>query len=185
MRFYFSGPRLFGGWLRPGVSFDPRELRQLSTPVGAPQPSGNFVYVIKGEHNLCKIGISGNPSARLATLRTASPYPLDFAFVGVTPGSGLDIEQAAHAMLAGQRMNGEWFDAPVALAVAAVQSGAFQIGQKLLPVDVAQADEIVRRIAALPAQGRQRPPFILRHFWAVVGTTFVATWLWVFHKLSS
>jgi hypothetical protein len=33
MRFWFSGPRLFNGLVRPGVSFGPEDLRARRIPV--------------------------------------------------------------------------------------------------------------------------------------------------------
>src|SRR6185437_8499627 len=113
MRFFFGGPRFFG--IRPGVILGPRDFRRFfgggrASAAGA--MTGSFVYAFKGDHNLVKIGISTNPDARLAQLRTASPFPIDYAYVGVTPGTGYEIEQEAHAILAHRRCNGEWFDVP-------------------------------------------------------------------------
>ena len=35
MRFWLSGPRIFGGLVRPGVSFGPEDLRARRVPVAA------------------------------------------------------------------------------------------------------------------------------------------------------
>jgi hypothetical protein len=110
MRFFFIGPRILG--IRPGISFGTNELLRLATKPKHRKPAepmtGSFVYVIRGDHNMIKVGVTTNPAARLASLRTASAFPIDFSYIAVTPGSGYDIEQGAHAMLASHRCNGEW-----------------------------------------------------------------------------
>jgi hypothetical protein len=145
MRFFFIGPRILG--IRPGISFRPDELfgsiaRKQNKP-GEPI-TGSFLYVIRGDHNLVKVGVSTNPNARLAQLRTASAFPIDFSYLAVTPGTGFDIEQGAHAMLASHRCNGEWFDVQPEIAVAAIAGAAHKLNQPLLPVTVEVAEQILR-----------------------------------------
>jgi hypothetical protein len=50
-----------------------------SRPSPRRQLQGSFIYVIRADNGLLKIGISTNPSARLAQLRTASAVPLTIA----------------------------------------------------------------------------------------------------------
>ena len=97
------------------------------------------MYVVRGD-NMSKIGVTTNPSARLASLRTGSAFPISFAFIGVTPGSGYDIEQEAHAMLEKHRCNGEWFDCPSEMAVAALMGAAAKLGQPVQMLSQEQAD---------------------------------------------
>jgi hypothetical protein len=146
MRFFFTGPRIFG--IRPGISFGANELLRLATKpkqnkLGEPM-TGSFLYVIRGDHNLVKIGVSTNPNARLAQLRTASAFPIDFSYIAVTPGTGFDIEAGAHAMLTSHRCNGEWFDVQPEIAVAAIAGAAHKIGQPLLPVTAEVASQILQ-----------------------------------------
>jgi hypothetical protein len=111
MRFFFIGPRILG--IRPGISFGLNELLRIANrPKQRPaEPmTGSFLHVIRGDHNMVKIGVSTNPNARLASLRTASAFPIDFSYIAVTPGTGFDIEAGAHEMLKGHRCSGEWFD---------------------------------------------------------------------------
>ncbi len=159
MRFWFSGPRVLG--VRPGISLgreDFRRPRQAHPPEACEPITGAFVYVIKGAHNLVKIGVSTNPSARLATLRTSSPFPLHLAFVGVTPGTGYDIEAAAHGMLDPHRCNGEWFDISPELAISAVMGAAGKIGAPLQPLSQDQADLTVRIANGAPAAPAKEVP---------------------------
>src|SRR5690348_5185803 len=128
MRFFFSGPRI--GFIRPGVIFDVPRWRP-----GAPTAPGGFVYVISGAHGLCKIGISSDPDARIATLRTSSPYALDLAYV--TPAQdAFAVEQEAHQMLSRFRANGEWFGVTPMVAIRAVQEAAARTGDSLTHGDV-------------------------------------------------
>ena len=89
MRFFFMGPRILG--IRPGISFGASELLRLATKPkqkpGEPM-TGSFLYVIRGEHNMVKVGVTTNSSARLASLRTGSAFPIDFSYIAVTPSTG-------------------------------------------------------------------------------------------------
>jgi hypothetical protein len=69
MRFFFTGPRIFG--IRPGIIFGASDLRKVfgttaTTVRGRGAMTGSFLYVIRGDHNLVKIGVSTNPNARIA-----------------------------------------------------------------------------------------------------------------------
>jgi hypothetical protein len=156
MRFYFMGPRIFG--IRPGISFGANELLRLATKPKQNKPAepmtGSFLYVIRGDHNMVKVGVSTNPNARLAQLRTASAFPIDFSYIAVTPGTGFDIEQGAHAMLASHRCNGEWFDVAPEIAVAAIAGAAHKLNQPLLPVTSDIASQILQVCAQQDGGGK-------------------------------
>lgn len=151
MRFFLFGPRFMG--IRPGVSFSPNDL--VSRNQASSQITGSFVYVLRGDHNMVKIGVTTNPAARLATLRTGSAFPIDFAFLAATPGDGFDIEQAAHAILSRQRVNGEWFDVSPEMAIAAVTGASAKLGRQLLPTDEQTATKALAEISRIgPLQHR-------------------------------
>ena len=87
MRLRLSGPKIFG--VRPTLSLGPEDFRTRIGQTGrfsegSAPPSIGFVYVIRGEHGLIKVGSSTNPRARLAQLRTASPFPLEIDYLGFT-----------------------------------------------------------------------------------------------------
>src|SRR5258705_2730559 len=152
MRFFFSGPRILG--IRPGISFGANELLRLATKPKQNTPgepmTGSFLYVIRGDHNLVKIGVSTNPNARLAQLRTASAFPIDFSYIAVTPGTGYDIEAGAHEMLKSHRCAGEWFDVQPEMAVAAIAGAAHKLGQPILAVTAEVANQILQVAASTP-----------------------------------
>lgn len=147
MRFWFSGPRFMG--IRPGVSFGPGDFRAKPGRASAGQtstasaPEGSFVYVVRSDANVCKIGISTNPINRIAQLRTGSSFPLEFSFVGVTPGTGAEIEREAHKMLHRHRLAGEWFDVSPEMATTAVMGAAAKLNHKLHPVAPSQIGQII------------------------------------------
>jgi hypothetical protein len=80
---------------------------------------------------MVKIGITTNLDARLAQLRTGSAFPIDYAFTAPASADAYAIEHRAHALLARNRVNGEWFDVSPELAIAAVTGAAAQLGQSL------------------------------------------------------
>ena len=73
MRFFLGLPRILG--LRTGVILGKDDIFEKRSARRPPQ-EGSFVYVVKGDHRLAKIGVTTNPNARLAALRTASGLPI-------------------------------------------------------------------------------------------------------------
>ncbi|GGH14888.1 hypothetical protein GCM10007036_14490 [Alsobacter metallidurans] len=150
MRLFVGWPRVFG--VRTGMILGPEDFAPRGG--GAPRAESGFVYVIRGDHGLVKVGFSTNPEARLATLRTASPFPLAFAYVcAVEGGAGpaLAVEQQALAHLAGRRMNGEWFDTNVPTAVAAIAMAASWLGHRIVEIPADRLGEVMRLAAQGPA----------------------------------
>jgi hypothetical protein len=133
MRLYAFGPRIMG--LRTGISLGPEDFRARRRAVSAPADrsasNDSFIYVLRGDHGLLKVGISTNPVARLATLRTASPFPLEMVYVAVTQGPAERLERATHDALRERRCSGEWFDCPLSHVVAAINGCAYDIGQPI------------------------------------------------------
>jgi hypothetical protein len=150
VRVFFMGPRILGG-IRPGISFGPDDFSKLvGRPTGRSQRpgiTGAFVYVITDGHRI-KIGSSIDPNRRLRELQTGNPRPLQFCFVGITPGPGFDIEMRAKDMLRSYRtgMTGgdEWFDTSPEIATAAMMGAAGNIGQKLNAISPSHVGQIVQ-----------------------------------------
>lgn len=92
--------------------------------------NGVFVYVIEAVavFPLVKIGIASNPNRRLAQLRTSSPFKLSLARIISTPSrlAASEVERATFSVLSLQRMKGEWFSVPVAIAIDAVEKATFE-----------------------------------------------------------
>jgi hypothetical protein len=159
MRFYLFGPRFLG--IRPGISFQPSDLRGRKPPTGT-----SYIYVIKGDHGDVKIGVTKLPKERLAQIQTGSSRKLDYAFIAPVLGNPYTLEQEAHIILANYRMNGEWFDVPPELAIAAITGAAAKLGHSL---------------TAKPNEKPSSEGLKIFIFW-VIGTLvvwwFMFSWLW-------
>ncbi len=152
MRLWFSGPRIMG--IRTGISIPLNQQRRpAQKSVGKAIDNSGFLYVVRGDHNLTKIGVTTNPRARLAQLKTASAFPVDFAFLGVTPGPGYDIEKEAHRLLDNRRVNGEWFDVSPEVAIGAVMSAAGKLGQPVTVCTLETVDKAFAMVGSEEAQG--------------------------------
>jgi DNA-binding transcriptional ArsR family regulator len=74
---------------------------------------GGLVYFIQSEYGgPIKIGVTNDPSHRLATLQTGHPSKLHI--LAVTPG-GTKKEKEIHDAFSGVRISGEWFKPTPAL----------------------------------------------------------------------
>jgi hypothetical protein len=86
-RLLLFGPKIFG--LRTGLSLGREDFvgfARQQTSASAIDPDHSFVYVVKADNGLCKIGMTTNPNARLAQLRSGSASPLEFAWIGAPKG---------------------------------------------------------------------------------------------------
>jgi T5orf172 domain len=110
---------------------------------------GGFIYVIctNGMPPLIKIGISANPSGRLAQLRTASAAELAFSYIGALNCSGYEIEAAVHRILARYRISGEWFNCSPEIGIAAISVASSKLGAQIASVDPVRVDEIVAAVS--------------------------------------
>jgi hypothetical protein len=156
VRFFLFGPRVFG--LRTGLSLGREDFARFADPQrsatagGAIDPDHGFIYVMKGGNGLCKVGITVNPNGRLAQLRSSVFFPIDFAWIGAPKGDTIAIEREAHRMLDKYRRQGEWFQIEADAAVGAVHAAAFRLGQPVLDLDAAQAEQI--RLVACQQQAK-------------------------------
>jgi hypothetical protein len=179
MRFFFTGPRFLG--IRPGISFGPGDFRRLTRPrqaSDAGQMTGSFVYVISNGLGGHKIGQSTDPIQRISNLQTGSAQELKFAYIGVTPGTGFNVEGAAHDLLEQHRIHREWFAVPASIAIGAVIEAAQRLGEPIQQVSPEMVPQIIYQASqpepAAPSRwrGNQR-----RTFWILLA---IASLLWAF-----
>jgi hypothetical protein len=73
---------------------------------------------VSADATICKIGISADPTGRLASLRTASPFSLEINAEWYFPNRemAMFMERAAHKALDRYRVRGEWFAVDLSLA---------------------------------------------------------------------
>lgn len=151
MRFWIGGPRILG--MRTGVSFGREDFR----PARQAAVEGGFVYIVENDLGACKVGISRDPLARLASLQTGSAHRLRLAHVAATRCTGFEIEQRAHQLLAARSLSGEWFDCGPAAARHAVQASAEGLARPLAWVDPGQIPQIIA-LANEPGAAAPRAP---------------------------
>lgn len=80
-------------------------------------PEPICVYVIAvvsgpGQTAAVKIGVAANPAARLAQLRTGSPFEMELVCCFTLPDRqiAMHVEGTFHHAYAHKRLKGEWFD---------------------------------------------------------------------------
>lgn len=73
----------------------------------------SMVYVIESADGYAKVGVSANPSSRLASLQTANPNKLTLCnFIDLThvpEVNAYEVERLAHSYMRLFRVQGEWF----------------------------------------------------------------------------
>lgn len=69
-------------------------------------PEENYVYFFESEGRF-KIGRSANPYKRYSTIKTHSPFPVEFVFAFKAPKI---VEKVLHEYFKDYRSHGEWFD---------------------------------------------------------------------------
>jgi T5orf172 domain len=179
MRFFFTGPRIFG--IRPGVILGASDFRKAFAPSASrSNMTGSFVYVIEGQAGHHKIGVSRDPIQRLSDLQTGSPFPLRFAYIGVTPGTGYNIEGVAHNLLEQHKVLNEWFTVPASIAIGATLEAAMRLGEPIQQV----APEIVPQIVYLANRsGTAAPKGTVKVRDLVMSAVVVGAWIWLAYFL--
>ncbi|MBT8239654.1 MAG: GIY-YIG nuclease family protein [Acidimicrobiia bacterium] len=90
------------------------ELIRMIERLPLPAWSGDrtFVYLLQDGQAATKIGISGNPRERIASLETGHPEPLRLvkAIRFRNAAHARAVERDLHIHFERKRMNGEWFD---------------------------------------------------------------------------
>jgi len=78
-----------------------------------------FIYFLRADNGLTKIGKSTKPKRRLASIQTACPCSTEL--VRVEPAIDMDeAERNLHKLFANQRVRGEWFDISLEVTMQAV-----------------------------------------------------------------
>ena len=158
MRFGLSGPRLFGGFARPEISFGEADFRRRQR-ASREVTLGGYCYVIKGEHGYCKISSSLTPVRRVSELQTGSRYALQIVSAVPVSHDAEEIEETAQDLLDDYRMMGVWFAVTPEMATAAIYAAADRVGRPI-------------GHAALP-----QTPLISRLGWIIIIFIFIALWI--------
>ena len=103
-----------------------------------------FVYVIRSEHGLVKVGASSDPLATIAQLRRESPYRLYVDYIAFTRADvSAEVLQAAFEALVRHRVQREWCGCAPEDAITAIQSAAKILGYRMVPVNFESVGQIL------------------------------------------
>jgi predicted GIY-YIG superfamily endonuclease len=80
----------------------------LRTPDWAPITRPGYVYIIRAENGLFKIGKAKSPKARIAAIGQLIPMKWEVFHIFWSPDFG-DAERSLHQYYASKRIIGEWF----------------------------------------------------------------------------
>lgn len=82
-----------------------------------------YVYVIGREQGPVKVGISKNPTARLANLQGGCPFRLRILHKAAadSPAHAFAMEQEVHEVHQPSRLIGEWFNIDLEQAIEAIE----------------------------------------------------------------
>lgn len=157
--FFFISKRLPFG-LRAGFSVPigqpfQQATRRSGTSLG--MAGMQFVYVILGDHGLVKIGTTSNMDARIAALRTSSPFQLKPVYALAVDIDARMIEQEVHRRLDKHRCAGEWFDCSPAIAEQAINQVAGDFGIATAITDNQSLQHTLNTGAPLNLQARGQP----------------------------
>ena len=73
-------------------------------------PKAGWIYLIKC-HEFYKVGIADDVKARLSSMQTGCPYPLELIEAWRSNNASKE-EKAIHALLSRYNVRGEWFMLP-------------------------------------------------------------------------
>jgi hypothetical protein len=85
-------------------------------------PEPGYVYVLRADTGLYKIGKSRNPNQRVAHFTLKLPFPVEILRV-IRSDDYHAHERQLHAEYAAYRVNGEWFDLPGTVATKLLSMG--------------------------------------------------------------
>src|SRR5260370_34166999 len=80
-------------------------------PMPKPKLVPTYLYLIREEFGLYKIGIARDIGTRMSTLQTATPYTLTLC-AHVRIKNALQAEKFIHSLLDRHHVRGEWFKLP-------------------------------------------------------------------------
>ena len=92
--------------------------------------SRTAIYVIDTDRGVCKVGISNNPTERLANLQTASPFRLRLVYAAIH-SEAARLEVLVHHALRHKLAYGEWFCVTAAVAQDEIAKAAASIGKPI------------------------------------------------------
>jgi hypothetical protein len=110
----------------------------------APRSVG-FVYMLRSEHGLIKLGSCSDPLTSITQVRKAAPYRLHIDYLGFTRADlAVEVENAARAILQRHRTHAQWFDCEPEVAAAAIQTAAKRLGYGIIQTNLEGVEDVLR-----------------------------------------
>lgn len=102
-----------------------------------------FVYLIKSESGLFKIGISADPRSRLSQIISASGFGAELVAFYKTNEPAHLVEKKLHGLFAPYRVRGEWFDFPDTYSLEKFETVCDRFGMTPQPLSVIDGELLV------------------------------------------
>ena len=107
--------------------------------------SVGFVYILRSEHGLIKLGSCMDPLTSITQLRKAAPYRLHIDYLGFTRTDlAAEVENAAKGILQRHSTDARWFDCEPEVAVAAIQTAAKRLGYGMIQTNLEGVEDVLR-----------------------------------------
>ena len=162
MRLRLNGSKIIAA--RAGETFGPQDpVTRTRETAGAFKKAGQrsvgFLYIIRGEHGLLKVGSTTDPVARLAELRNTSPFLLHIEYLCFMRADlYLKVEGAVQEALDRYRVNLVWFDCEARVAISAIDVAARRHGQGVIPTSIEGVEDAVQAAFLWPVLSRGGRP---------------------------
>ena len=145
--------------VRPGqgapVPYVPAPKKDSVFPIKPAPPAVGFLYVVRSEHGLVKIGSTTRPAVALAKLCKKTPFRLDVEFLCfMRADCHTQVEKLAKAAIERHRVNAAWFDCEPELAISAIQIAAMDLDRRVITTTLQEMDESLRLAAGSMAVSR-------------------------------
>ena len=107
--------------------------------------SVGFVYILRSEHGLIKLGSCTDPLVAISQLRKAAPYRLHIDYLGFTRADlAGEVENAAKGILQRHRTQARWFDCEPKVAIAAIETASKRLGYGMIQTNLEGVEDVLR-----------------------------------------
>lgn len=121
-----------------------------------------YIYVMKSESGLVKIGVSINPDVRRSAIETGNGFHVAIVKLFGPFNGATKVECSAHGLLRDSRVRGEWFACSVEAAINAVNSALASFVEP--DDDSGMSDQAMNEIAKFMAQSTLSPAINAQEF---------------------
>lgn len=126
-------------------------------------PSVGFIYVVRSEHGLIKIGSTTKPAVALAKLSKDTPFRLEVEFLCfLRADCYIQVEKLALAAMEPHRVNASWFGCDPETAAAEILASAKNHDARAFTTSLVEMEESLRQAAGSMAATRPGQMLLLK-----------------------